>query len=220
VLGVICLQGGAEFGPACRDMDAELVRRAGDGPVVVSALAGAVGRDYQTATANGVRHFTELGAPARPAPDYRTDPDEALAVLRTARLIVLPGGSPRRLRDAVVGTPVGGLLAAHVAGGGLLMGASAGAMVLCDRMILPESGEPEVVDGLGLVRRCLVIPHYRGGSPWVALAPAASAVLGLPECSGVFVEDGTATAAGAEPVTVVWKGEPLLLAPGDSVRLP
>ena len=40
--GVVCLQGGAEFGPDCREMDADLLRRAG-GPVVVTALAGAVG---------------------------------------------------------------------------------------------------------------------------------------------------------------------------------
>jgi hypothetical protein len=45
-------------------MDAELLRRAG-GPVVVTALAGAVGREYRTANDNGVRHFRALGRDGR-----------------------------------------------------------------------------------------------------------------------------------------------------------
>ena len=71
--GLVCLQGGAEFGPGCREMDAALLRRAA-GPVVVTALAGAVGREYRTASENGVRHFRALGAQdVVAAPDARED---------------------------------------------------------------------------------------------------------------------------------------------------
>ncbi len=61
---MICLQGGAEFGELCREMDADLLRRADGGPVVVTALAGAPGREYRTAGDNGVRHFRSLVSPA------------------------------------------------------------------------------------------------------------------------------------------------------------
>lgn len=94
--GTVCLQGGGEFSSACREMDAELLAAAG-GPVVVTALAGAPGADYRTASANGVRHFTSLAGPGvtvLAAPDVRDDPAAALDCLRTARLLVLPGGSP------------------------------------------------------------------------------------------------------------------------------
>ena len=82
----ICLQGGNEFGPGSRSMDADLVSRAG-GRIVITALAGAPGREYDTATANGVRHFRALGAgEVVGAPDAREDPagaHEALAVSYT-----------------------------------------------------------------------------------------------------------------------------------------
>ncbi|MCW2606485.1 MAG: hypothetical protein JWO60_1178, partial [Frankiales bacterium] len=96
--GLLCLQGGGEFSAGCRDMDALLLARAA-GPVVVTALAGEVGREHDTANANGVRHFRALGADVEAAPDVRVDPAGALAALRRARLLVLPGGSPSRLLE-------------------------------------------------------------------------------------------------------------------------
>ena len=216
---MICLQGGGEFSPGCRDMDADLVRRVG-GPVVVTALAGAVGSDYATATANGVRHFRAAGAAeVVAAPDVRTDPEGALAALRTARLVVLPGGSPSRLLEAVQSTPVGRLVLDLVADGGAVMGASAGAMVLCGWTAVPDRpGGVRVVPGLGAVPGALVVPHWsgRGRADWLEAvrdgAPADTLVLGLPEESGVLVEDGLLTAVGQSPSRLV--GPQQDLAPG------
>src|SRR5512135_1135300 len=144
-------------------MDADLVRRAGGGPVVVTALAGSIGADYRTATANGVRHFAALGAhPVIAAPDARTDPDGARSAVERARLLVLPGGSPARLAAALRATPVGGLVTALLAGGALVMGASAGAMLLCAWTVLPDQPDPAgpgVDRGLGAVANALVLPH-------------------------------------------------------------
>jgi cyanophycinase-like exopeptidase len=210
VTGVVCLQGGGEFSPGCRDMDADLVRGA-RGPVVVTALAGAVGSDYATATANGVRHFRGLGATdVTGAPDVRTDPDGALAALRTARLVVLPGGSPSRLLEAVQSTRVGRVLVDLLADGGTVMGASAGAMVLCSWTVLPDRpGGVRVVPALGAVPDALVVRHWtaRGRTDWLAAvheaAPPDTVVLGLPEQSGVVVEDGRLTAVGQSPSRLV-----------------
>ncbi|MEO6204685.1 MAG: Type 1 glutamine amidotransferase-like domain-containing protein [Mycobacteriales bacterium] len=202
----ICLQGGGEFSSGCRAMDADVVRRAG-GRVVVSALAGSPGRDYDTATANGVRHFRAVGAgDVVGAPDARTDPVGALAALSQARLLVLPGGSPSRLLAALHETPVGDLLAKALADEVVVMGSSAGAMVLGSWTVLPDrrdAGGLAVVAGLGLAGDVAVIPHWSGGSSrgdWLrALAahlPGSTALLGVPEESGVLVENGVLTAVG------------------------
>jgi cyanophycinase-like exopeptidase len=210
----VCLQGGGEFSPACREMDAAVLARV-DGPVVVTALAGAVGREYATATANGVAHYRALGADVRGAPDVRTDPDGALAALRSARLVVLPGGSPSRLLDALRATPVGQLVVDLVADGGAVSGASAGAMVLCAWTVLPEGpGGPRAVPGLGVVRGA-VVPHWTpaGRPDWLAAlraaAPDGLRVLGLPEESGVLVADGEDRPVGRSPVQLVdtWRGD-------------
>lgn len=182
-------------------MDAELVRRT-PGRVVVTALAGTVGRDYGTATANGVRHFLSVGASdVVGAPDVREDPDGALAMLRTARLVVLPGGSPSRLLLALQTTGAGDALAELLADEVAIVGSSAGAMVLGSWTVLPDRGGSDgvqVAPGLGLVPDLLVVPHWNGGGgrgDWLRAigdqVPADVIVLGIPEESGVLVEHGS-----------------------------
>lgn len=214
--GLVCLQGGGEFSAACRDMDAELVRRAG-GRVVVTALAGAPGRDYDTATANGVRHFAALGADVVGAPDARSDPAGAEAALAGARLLVLPGGSPSRLLAALTTTPVGAAVGAVLEDDGVVMGASAGAMVLCPWTVLPDRGRM-VERGLGAVADLLVVPHWTGRSDWLSVAPAEGEVLGIAEESGVLVAGGTLTAVGRSATRLVRAGHDL--SPGEVWRLP
>lgn len=211
---MLCLQGGAEFGPGCRTMDADLLLRAEGGPVVVTALAGAQGEEYRTAGDNGVRHFTSLGArDVTVAPDVREDSDGALAALRSARLLVLPGGSPARLLEVLQATAVGRLVRELHDDGVVVMGSSAGAMVLCDWTVLPDRRGPRgpaVSRGLGLVPRLLVVPHWSGGSSrgeWLRAVehgvPDDVQVVGLPEQSGVLVEDGALHAVGTQPARLV-----------------
>ena len=213
--GTLCLQGGAEFSAGCRDMDAALLRRAG-GPVVVTALAGAPGREYDSAGRNGVRHLSALGdGEVLGAPDVREDPVGALAALRRARLLVLPGGSPRRLLGALTGTAVGQVVADLLADGGTVLGSSAGAMVLCAWTVLPDvPGGPVVVPGLGHVPGTLVVPHWSGGrADWLAAvragAPEGTVVLGVPEESGVLVAGGRLAAVGRSTAAVLPDGPPV-----------
>lgn len=215
---MLCLQGGAEFGPGCRGMDADLLVRAGGGPVVVTALAGAPGREYRTAGDNGARHFHELGATdVTVAPDVRDDPERALAALRRARLLVLPGGSPSRLLEVLQSTPVGALVEEQLADGVVVSGSSAGAMVLCGWTVLPDRG-PAVAPGLGLVPGLLVLPHWSGDAgrgDWLRsieqTVPDDVQVLGIPEQSGVLVEEGGLTAVGTSPTQLVREGRVLEL---------
>ena len=203
-------------------MDADLLARA-DGPVVVTALAGAVGADYRTASDNGVRHFRSLGAAdVVAAPDAREDREAAVAVLRRARLLVLPGGSPTRLLDGLRATGVDAVVRDLLADGGVVSGSSAGAMVLGGWTVLPDrsrGARPAVERGLGVVEDLLVVPHWTGGrADWLdaveAVVPGDVTVLGIPEQSGVLVEDGTLTAVGDAATTLVRSGR--TLAPGAS----
>ena len=205
-------------------MDRELVRRAG-GKVVVTALAGAPGHEYDVATANGVSHFRAVGAgDVVGAPDARDDAQRALDVVATARLLVLPGGSPSRLLGALRTTGLAEAVAALLDDGGVVMGASAGAMVLCPWTVLPDrrsGGSLAVERGLGLVGDLLVVPHWSGGSSrgdWLrsidAAVPATTTVLGIPEESGVLVEGSLLTAVGQDATRLLHEERDL--EPGDS----
>lgn len=221
----VCLQGGGEFSEGCRGMDRAVLDLV-DGPVVITALAGAPGREYRTANDNGVRHYRALGATAIAAPDVREQPTEALEVLRTARLLVLPGGSPARLLMALRAEPVEQLVRDLLASGGVVSGASAGAMVLGEWTVLPERrgpAGPDVVRGLGVVPGLLVVPHWTGPSSrgvWLRAVGAGTQdvqVIGLAEEAGVLVtDDGELTAVGERPTHLVGLG--VDLAPGQTWR--
>lgn len=206
-MGLICLQGGNEFARECRAMDALLLDRAGNGPVVIVPLAGAPGREYDTAGANGVRHFHSLGATdVSVAPDARSDLAGAVTAITNAALVVIPGGSPRRLLDATKDTEVGAAVrAAAVDEDRVVTGSSAGAMVLCGRTLLPESRPPQTADALGVVPDFVVIPHFDGRNDrWEqVLAQAGTDILGIPECSGVLIDGETVTATGQGPTTLI-----------------
>lgn len=219
-MSVLCLQGGNEFGPGCQAMDSDLLALADGGPVVVTALAGAEGREYRTAGENGVRHFRALGATdAVVAPDVREDREGALTALRAARLLVLPGGSPSRLLTALTSTPAGELLRELLDDGVILLGSSAGAMVVCEWTVLPDRRGPKgtaVVRGLGLVPGLVVVPHWSGGSSrgeWLRAVdetvPSGVHVVGIPEESGLLLQDGGLTSVGSAPTALVTQGRML-----------
>src|SRR4051794_217133 len=191
--GVLCLQGGNELTPRCRPMDEALLGVAPDGPVVVIPLASEPGSDYSRTGQNAHRYFTDLGAQVVVPADPRRDSDEAEEALASAGMVVLTGGSPRRLRDALVATGLDERIRRRRAAGALVMGSSAGAMVACATTLLPQwRGNPQSGAGIGLVTGFVVVPHYDGKrGAWVRAGLAVEpTVLGIPECSGILVQEG------------------------------
>jgi cyanophycinase-like exopeptidase len=211
VVGLVCLQGGNELMTPCRPMDSLLLSLAPPGPVVVVPMASEPGADYQRTGAHSVRYFTDLGADVRAAPDARREQAAAADAVDAAAMIVLTGGSPRRLRDALVATGLDERIRGRHRDGALVMGSSAGAMVACANTLLPQwRGNPNVGPGLGLVAGRVVVPHFdgkRGG--WVRAGLAVEpVVLGIPECSGVIVEfsangDAAMRSVGVATSTVI-----------------
>ena len=167
---IICIQGGAEFADQCREMDEYFLSLIPD--LELTIFAGASGTEYEVALtcSNAVKYFSSLGRTARRI----TDPREAQA-------LILPGGSPRLLLEALL--PHQGFLATLPA----IWGASAGAMVLATTTYLPDRGES--VAGLGLIPG-RVQPHAsrqhlaaREPGIW-ALAEREGIVAPLPEING------------------------------------
>ena len=209
----VCLQGGNELSAACRRMDEQLLEQMTGGPVVVVPLASKPGADYHRTSDHAVGYFRGLGAEAVAAPDARKDRDGADRAVTSAGLVVLTGGSPRLLRDALAATGVGATIAAKLAAETPVMGSSAGAMVACAITLLPQwRGSPNTGPGLGLVPGYVVVPHFDGRrTAWVNVASSVAerGVLAIPECSGVMVqldihgEVARLTAVGVSASTLV-----------------
>jgi peptidase E len=194
VAGVICLQGGHEFTADCRAMDAEVLQLAGNGRVAIIAGAARPGADYSGATERARRHYVALGGDVIAVPDPRESVSAAVkAMTDDISLVVLPGGSPASLREVLSGRVATRLLEIHTAGTAI-SGASAGAMVLCSRMVRPGR-QAEIVDGLKLVRG-LALPHWTPNSDRGWPVPDDLDLWGLPECGGVVLIDGVAHAVG------------------------
>jgi cyanophycinase-like exopeptidase len=209
-ISAICLQGGAEFQPGCEPMDAAMLSEARsraerdhrrEARVLVAPFAGRPGRERQIAGNNAHRWYRELGA--QQVTVVLDEGDGFVEALGHTDLLVLPGGSPQRLLEALV-PHADRLRAATRTAATAISGASAGAMVLCRWTVLP-SARPRIVPGLGIADVDLVLPHFRGSSGWLDAArsalPANAVVLGLPERSGViFRADGTQLPVGVEPI--------------------
>lgn len=191
--GMICLQGGAEFGSRCMDMDSELLEHSPDGDIVVLAGAAAPGREYEIAGNNAVRYYTRLtDRRVIAADDPRTDQTSFVTAARSAAVVVLPGGSPRRLLDVLTGNVLEALIDVP-SRGGTISGASAGAMVLCEFTAVPGAG---VSDGLAMVPG-IAIPHFDGSNWWNLDLPDDVPRWGLPECGGVVFQSGSVIGIGS-----------------------
>lgn len=214
----MALVGGGEFLPPAAPLDAWLLARAGTD--VVTVIPTAAGRHAGMAIATARRHFAGLGAQVEgPLIVDRSDAEDPAAgeALAAARILYLAGGDPRRIQSVLQGTPAWQGMLAALAAGAVLAGSSAGAMVLCDRMLVPGSDAP--TPGLGLLGETIVLPHHNRSParPTQAarlLGPGVQ-LLGLDEATGLVIDhDGCRVlgAAGAvlyrtavSGVTQVWR---------------
>ncbi|HET9346203.1 MAG TPA: Type 1 glutamine amidotransferase-like domain-containing protein [Candidatus Limnocylindrales bacterium] len=239
----IALHGGGEFlsgDEPFLDALLETTRRAAAGRrgdisglirVVLVPTAAARGRP-DLAGSNGVEAVRRRGltvglpiwADVAPIVDEASADDPALAELvAAADLVYLPGGDPdlipALLRESAAGRA---LRDAHDAGG-VLAGASAGAMGLADWTWTTAGG----VRGLGFVPGVAVFPHYEESRrrSWQAnletIAPAGLGYLGLDERTGVISDRDEWVVAGEGSAYWFAPGmaDPLVVASGDRVRL-
>ena len=194
----LLLEGGSEFGGQMSEPDLRALELAGglDSPVRIIPAAAAPDQNHVRAGNNGLRWFRKLGARDVEVA-YAIDPasagDRSIASsLRSARLIYLLGGFPSHLAATLAGSLAwDSVLEAH-AGGAVIAGSSAGAMVLCEYFYDPYA--KRVVRGLNLLSGVCVLPHHNaGGRGWVEKLTGQlpdTLLVGIDEQTGMLLENG------------------------------
>ena len=166
--GKIVLAGGHELRPGCEEMDRRVLQDAGGRAARVVFLPTAVARYDPVGSGRGaVAYFKRLGVHCEVAMILsRADADrqEMVRLIEAATLVFMGGGDPPVLLEALRGSPAWEAILRAYERGAVVGGASAGAMVVCGRTLLPgkrtEGAPPEWGDGLGLVPNALVLPHF------------------------------------------------------------
>ena len=219
--GPVALVGAGEFLPDMAAFDQELLATTGRARPRVAILPTASYPDgdevFDRWASLGVAHFGALGAEVEPVlvrdRASADDPGSAQAV-GEADVVYLSGGKPGYLLEALDGSAVGQALREAHERGAIIVGCSAGAMVLASRafdMRMRLAPWPlRWRDGLGMARGVAVVPHYDAWpeplSALIALqAPRGSVVLGIDEGTAVVGRDGSWQVHGASRVTV-WRG--------------
>jgi cyanophycinase-like exopeptidase len=220
--GPIVLVGSGEFTPAMEAIDRDLLAAVGRSRPRVAIVPTASWPDGEEAflrwTEQGRVHFAGLGAEVEGV-DLRTREDAFDAAcaqaIGEADLVYLSGGKPGHLLQVLAASPAGEALLGVAARGGIVAGCSAGAMVLAARQ--PRLGGRRFFrfptgwqDGLDLVPRTAVLPHYDAFPEPLAVAvvlaaPRGTIVLGIDEETALIGRDGTWQVRGRGRVTV-WRG--------------
>jgi cyanophycinase len=219
--GPVALVGSGEFLPAMADVDAGLLAATGRARPRVVILPSASYPDgeevFSRWAAMGVAHFGGLGAEVEPVlVRDRADADDPAAAqaIGEADLVYLSGGKPGYLLNVLLGSSTGRALAAAHERGAVIVGCSAGAMVLAEHAFdFRARLAPWPLrwrKGLGFVPGASVVPHYDAWpeplSALIALqAPRGSAVLGIDEETAAIGRGGAWQVHGRSRVTV-WRG--------------
>jgi cyanophycinase len=204
VRGTLALVGGAEWRPPAAPLDAWLLERSGSSIVTVLPTAAKDHPDAAVATA--ARYFRSLGGEVRAAPVLtRADAEDPRwrDQLASARFLYIAGGDPGHLHSVLTGTPAWDGVLDALDGGATVAGSSAGAMVLCDRMLIPWSKSTQ--PGLGLLPDLVVVPHFerwRARLLRVGYAVGNGRVLGIDEATGLVLEADGCLVLGAGSVSL------------------
>lgn len=221
--GPVALHGGGEFRSGDEPFLAAILASAaksvaGGRPIRVAIVPTAAARQRpELAAATGLAAFERVAAvtgldveaSSVPVLDAGSAADLGLtARLEAADLIHFPGGDPDLIPTLLSGSAAWVAIERAREHGAVVAGASAGAMALATWTWTPAGG----LEGLGLVRGLIVVPHADSGgwasaiSRFGAWGPVELGGLGLAERTGVIADD-VATAGGAITWRVVGEGE-------------
>jgi cyanophycinase len=147
-------------------------------------------------------YYADLGAPPGyvvPIHDQASAHDPAnYRRLMQASLIYIGGGDVQRLIEAVEGTPIIEAIAEAFDNGAVIVGASAGAMMLGKWGL--SLSKQKIYSGWGWVSDAVITPHYtseRAGE-------IRSALLRYPETISIGIPDNVALAFGPEGDVDTW----------------
>lgn len=207
---VIALVGSGEYLPPIEPLDIHLLGLLPAEPSVacLPTAAGAEGEarvHYWSEL--GVKHYTRLGVKVQAVPvvDAPSANDPILAAqVRQANFIYLSGGNPdylyKSLRDSLVWQAIQQVLA----GGGLLAGCSAGAMVLGERI----PAFPTWRRTFNLLSGAVVVPHFdelpsHFHTLMKAFVGRGSTLVGI-EANSALIQTGAGRMAAGTGGVTVW----------------
>lgn len=228
-MGILLLEGGAEFGGRMSEPDLRAIQIAGglEVPIAILPTAAAPDQNHERAGRNAIRWFSSLGAlhpEVVPVIDKASANDPALADrIRNARLIYILGGFPSYVAKTLFGSHAWQAALDAYESGAVLGGSSAGAMVLCQHLYDPEQGA--TVPGLNLIPNACVLPHHNGfGKNWaprLTQTLANAVLIGIDEQTGMLDDPaGAWTVHGAGQVTLYRAGTIETYSRGQRFRLP
>jgi len=207
--GPIGLLGGLEHYEPTLPIDRRMLDEVGvfAPEVVILPLASFKGQ-AAAAGALAEAHWTSLGARARVVIPGSGSDEVALEMLQEADVIVLPGGVPNRLMNALHGTPILKRIVDRWEAGAGVTGSSAGAIDLFERRLNLYLPDPfRLIPGFGLLRGFVVAPHFdrlrvrRWFSPFLRRM-GGLVVLGIDESTGLVGRDGSMQVLGTGSVTI------------------
>jgi len=224
-MGSIILMGGNEFRSECAAMDRAILARLPEQPprVVIVPTAAAL-QQPAVAAQNGIRYFDVLNAKATAAMIIsRADANsrEMARQFERAGLVYLTGGSPWHLLQTLRDTRCWDAITEVLRRGGTIVGSSAGAMAMSDRMWWNNTWAM----GLGMAQRVAVLPHHRVTGDLLPRAGLGRlgvlVVLGIAEATACVSEYGNVwNVAGQGKVAVYTDQEIQVYGPGDSFTMP
>lgn len=209
-MGMLLLEGGAEFGGAMREPDLRAIELAGGPDVTIRIIptAAAPDKNHLRAGNNGIRWFMSLGAtnvePVLLINEESANDTEIAETLRAAKLIYILGGFTHYLGQTLKNSVTWESVLEAWQDGAIIAGSSAGAMVLCEYYFDP--GRSKVEEGLNLVPNACVLPHHNTfGKNWAgklkALLPGVT-LLGIDEYTGMLTGGAAWQVLGGGAVTV------------------
>jgi len=210
---VLALAGGNEFNPGNEEQDKVLADAAGRGPAYVVPTAAAR-QGPGLAVAHAQAWFRQFGLELEELPILKrahANSKEWAARARGGGFFYLVGGDPGHVAQVLRGSAVWRAMFAAWRDGASLAGSSAGAMALCShtlvRAVWPNRFNRRPAEGLGVVPKTAVLPHYDTfGHRWVESAQAAApelTLLGIDERSAAVWQGGTWRAMGPGAITVI-----------------
>jgi cyanophycinase len=221
--GILALLGGGEWRDGCRDLDAELIAAVAAREVVVIPAAAAYEHPERVAD-RATAYFESLGIKARTVPVIHRpeaeDPKIA-EVVRRAKFIYLPDGSPLHLRSVLKGSALFDAVLSAYHGGASFAASGAGATLVGDPMVDPRGGAYTV--GLGIVPNLAVFPYHGTAADHlrersIDLLPAGAKLVGIDEETALVRDrDGKWRVAGSGAVTVYEGRTSRVYASGDAV---
>ncbi|HET7699256.1 MAG TPA: Type 1 glutamine amidotransferase-like domain-containing protein [Candidatus Limnocylindria bacterium] len=205
--GPLVLCGSGEFTPAMRAVDeALLATLPARARIAIVPTAAGLEDTPGTWVAKGVDHFRSLGAePYGVMALSRADAQSTTnaRAIESADWVYFSGGDPGHLVETLAGSPFWSAVCARWAGGAILAGSSAGAMMLGETTFVPLGRGPDGLPtrmttrpALGVLPRAIVAPHADAIpegllAEWADLRPDGHVFLGIDEDTAIVQdEDG------------------------------